>query len=195
MGLSVRVRGRVRVRFGSVFDDSREEFVGWCRAVCPAKQRVGSVDSKISIEFQWIYYLFIHMVLRQSARCLRTTGVNRSRIGQERCLGETRRDATVARTCFRWDRLLVTLIWERVTGRWIKVVVGCEVVKKEKRGCLMKKGFSWVMMWWKGSCRHAYCRKVIRGKPSLSSGEVVVVVVRRCEVASGKVIVEYKGKW
>ena len=52
MGSSVRVRGRVRVRFGSVFDDSRVELVGWCGAVCPAKQRVGSVDSKISVEFQ-----------------------------------------------------------------------------------------------------------------------------------------------
>ena len=52
MGSSVWVCGRVRVRFGSVFDDSREEFIGWCGAVCPAKQHVGSVDSKIGIEFQ-----------------------------------------------------------------------------------------------------------------------------------------------
>ena len=52
MGLSVRVRVRVRVRFGSIFNDSRGMFVGWHRAVCPAKQRVGSVDSEISVEFQ-----------------------------------------------------------------------------------------------------------------------------------------------
>ena len=52
MGSSVWVRGRVCVRFGSIFDDSRVEFVGWCGAVCLAKQCVGSVDSKISMEFQ-----------------------------------------------------------------------------------------------------------------------------------------------
>ena len=52
MGSSVQVRVRVRVWFGSVFDDSRGMFVGWYRAVCLAKQRVGSVDSEISVEFQ-----------------------------------------------------------------------------------------------------------------------------------------------
>ena len=40
----------MRVQFGSILDDSREMFIGWCRAVCPARQRVGSVDSKIGIE-------------------------------------------------------------------------------------------------------------------------------------------------
>ena len=50
MGLSVRVRVRVRVWFGSIFDESREMFVGWHRAVCLAKQRVGNVDSEIGVE-------------------------------------------------------------------------------------------------------------------------------------------------
>ena len=70
------------------------------------------------------------MVLRWSARHLGTTGVSCSHIGQEGCLGETCRHVTVAQTCSRWNRLLVTSIWKRVVGRWIKVVVGCEVVKK-----------------------------------------------------------------
>ena len=52
MGSSVQVRVCVHVQFGSVFDDSRIMFVGWHRAVCPAKQCVGSVDSEISVEFQ-----------------------------------------------------------------------------------------------------------------------------------------------
>ena len=50
MGSSVQVRVRVCVRFGSIFDDSREMFIGWHRAVCLAKQRVGNVDSEISVE-------------------------------------------------------------------------------------------------------------------------------------------------
>ena len=50
MGSSVRVCVCVRVWFGSVFDDSREMFIGWHRAVCLAKQRVGNVDSEISVE-------------------------------------------------------------------------------------------------------------------------------------------------
>ena len=195
MGSSVWVHVCVHVWFSSVFDDSRGMFIGWHRAVCLAKQRMGSVDSKISVEFQWIYYLFIHVVLWWSACCLGTTGVNCGRIGQEGCLGETRCHVTVARTCSWWNHLLVTSIWEHVVGRWKKVVVGCEVVKKKERGIFDEKGFSWVVMWWKGSCRHVYYRKVIRGKPSLSSGEVMVVVIRRCEVTSGKVIVEYQGKW
>ena len=50
MGSSVWVCVRVHVRFSSVFDDSRETFIGWRRAVCLAKQRVGNVDSEISVE-------------------------------------------------------------------------------------------------------------------------------------------------
>ena len=49
-GSSVQVRVRVRVWFGSVFDNSREMFIGWRRAVCLAKQCVGNVDSEISVE-------------------------------------------------------------------------------------------------------------------------------------------------
>ena len=40
----------MRVRFGSIFDGSREVFVDQCRAVCPAKQCVGNVDSEINIK-------------------------------------------------------------------------------------------------------------------------------------------------
>ena len=63
MGSSVRVHVCVCVRFGSIFDDSREMFVGWHRAVCPAKQRVGNVDSKIGVELWWTSYQFIHVSL------------------------------------------------------------------------------------------------------------------------------------
>ena len=40
----------MHVQFSSIFDDSREMFVGWCRAVCLARQHVGNVDSEISME-------------------------------------------------------------------------------------------------------------------------------------------------
>ena len=136
----IRVRVRVRVRFSNVFDNSRQAFMNQFRVAWPARKHIGIVNSEIDIELQWIYYLFIHVVLWWSARCLGTTGVICSHIGQEGCLDETCRHATVVQTCFRWNRLLVTSIWKRIVGRWIEVVIGCEVVKK---GDLWwRKGFS-----------------------------------------------------
>ena len=91
MGSSVWVCVHVCVRFSSIFDDSREMFVGWRRAVCPAKQCVGNVDSKISVELWWTSYQFIHVSLGWFTRCCRITGVSCSHISQE--------------GVFRWDML------------------------------------------------------------------------------------------
>ena len=74
--------------------------MGQCRAVWPAKQHMGNVDGEINIELWRIGYLSIHVILRWSAHCCRTTGVSCSHIGQEECLGETCCHVTVTRTCF-----------------------------------------------------------------------------------------------
>ena len=91
---------------------------------------MGIVDSEIGVELRQIGYLFIHVVLQWSARGFRTTGMSCGHIGQEGCLGETCRYATAARTCFRWNHLLVTSIWKHVVERWKEVIVGREVAKK-----------------------------------------------------------------
>ena len=78
---SVQVHIHVHVQSSSIFGGSREVFVGQCRAVWLAKQHMGNVDSEINIELWRIGSLFIHMILRWSARCCGPTG--------EECLGET----------------------------------------------------------------------------------------------------------
>ena len=78
--LVVRVRVRVRDRFGSI----SITFVCERESAWPAKQCVDVGDDKISIELRWTIYLFIQLALRWSVRRCGTTGVSHGHIGQVR---------------------------------------------------------------------------------------------------------------
>ena len=78
--LVVRVRVRVRDRFGSI----SVTFVCERESAWPAKQRVDVGDNKISVELRWTIYLFIQLALRWSVRRCGTTGVSHGHIGQVR---------------------------------------------------------------------------------------------------------------
>ena len=76
----VQVRVQVHDHFGGV----SIRFMYESEAAWLAKQCVGVGDDKIGVELWWTGYLFIQVVLWWSARHCRTTGVNRSHIGQVR---------------------------------------------------------------------------------------------------------------